>query len=162
MSHGMRRDYFSVQIGTTDRGDGGHGEAGYPVLDITVEEQFGALDERLAKASGDGDRPAATIDVTYRLLDDIETGETTGVLALTDRLTGDFLLEANVAAETILELVRTAREYGTDAEGTDRYRVRVFDGTERVQQYDKGTFLVYNTEGSLLRRHSLIPSGVEL
>jgi len=28
--------------------------------------------------------------------------------------------------------------------------------------YDKGTFLVYDDEGELLRSQSLIPSGVEL
>ena len=82
---------------------------------------------------------------------------------MTNRITGDFVLELNEDADDVLTFIRAAREYGHDADADDgRYRVEVrVDGEEAVA-YEKQTFLVYDADGNLLRSHSLIPSGVEL
>jgi hypothetical protein len=157
----MRRDYFSVEIHNTDRnGAGGDGEPQRPTLDIAFDGPQTALDDRLTDETGN--RPSSTIDVTYRLLDSVEERDADGVIGVTDRHTGDFLLEANVGAESIFEFVRAAREYGAETEGSDRYRMCVTGENGEIVRHDKSTFLLYNDEGDLVRRHSLIPSGVEL
>lgn len=156
----MRRDYFSVDIHDTDRGEVGEdGEPSRPTIDIAFDGPAAALDDRLAEAHED--RSSPTIDVACRLLGPVD-GPADGVIGVTDRHTGDFLLEANADSEAVLEFVRAAREYGKRTDGTDRYRVRVTRGSADVMVQDKSTFLVYNDEGNLVRRHSLIPSGVEL
>lgn len=156
----MRRDYFSVEIHNADRGAAEEGgEPQRPTLDVAFDGPAAALDDRLADAREDRSSPA--IDVAYRLLGPTDSrGE--GVLGVTDRHTGDFLLEANVDAEEVLAFVEAAREYGAETNGTDRYRVRLTREDETVIEADESTFLVYNEEGNLARRHSLIPSGVEL
>lgn len=156
----MRRDYFSVEIRNADPGDDDGDELQQPTLDISFDGPSTALDDRLAGARDD--LPSPTIDVSYRLLGPTDESDAEGVIGVTDRHTGDFLLEANITAEEVLEFVHSAREYGKRTDGTDRYQVRVTrEGTE-VIRHDKSTFLVYNEEGNLARRHSLIPSGVEL
>jgi hypothetical protein len=163
----MRRDYFSVEIRNADRGgageDGESTEPRRPTLDVAFDGPEAALDDRLADTRED--LPVPTLDIACRLLGPVDgpaDGPADGVIGVTDRQTGDFLLEANVDGESVLEFVRAAREYGKDTDGTDRYRVRVTREGSEVLEQDKSTFLVYSDEGNLVRRHSLIPSGVEL
>lgn len=157
----MRRDYFSVEIRNTDLGAAGdEGEPRRPTLDITFDGPSAVLDDRLAGARDDSSSPS--IDVSCRLLGPVDESDAEGVIGVTDRHTGDFLLEANVDVEAVLEFVRAAREYGKETNGADRYRVRVTREGAEVIRHDKSTLLVYNDEGNLVRRHSLIPSGVEL
>jgi hypothetical protein len=157
----MRRDYFSVEIHNIGRNEAGEdGEPRCPTLDITFDGPPTALDDRLTNE--EGDRPSSTIDVTCRLLDSAEDPDANGVIGVTDRQTGDFLLEANVDAEEVLEFVRAAREYGTETEGSERYRMCITGENGEIVRHDESTFLLYNDEGDLVRRHSLIPSGVEL
>jgi hypothetical protein len=111
----------------------------------------------------DGLLEAEQTDVALRLQSDLDDEETAGVVSITNRVTGDFVLELNESAEDVLEFIRAARAYGKEADADEgRYRVRIeVDGRELVT-YDKSTFLVYDREGNLLRQHSLIPSGIEL
>jgi hypothetical protein len=85
------------------------------------------------------------------------------VVGVTNRVTGDFVLELNESTEDVFRFIRAAREYGRTADVDDgRYRVEIsLDGDDLVA-YEKQTFLVYDAEGNLLRSESLIPSGVEL
>lgn len=155
----MRRDYFSVEVRNTERGDG-NGDPRQPRLDITFDGPAAALDDRLV--DGREDLDAEAIDVAYRLLDSPDDSDASGVIGVTDRVTGDFLLEANLDADVVLEFVRAAREYGKATDGNDRYQVRLYHDDDELYGHDKSTFLVYNNEGDLVRRHSLIPSGIEL
>ena len=130
----MRRDHFTVE--TDPARDP-------PAVAITFDGPAGTLAERLAD---DGVPPAEDVDVVLRLHGPVDDTDTTGVLSLTRRLTGEYLLEVVSAAR--------------DAE--DTYAVRIERPADETVVYEKGTFLVYDEEGSLLRQHSLIPSGVEL
>jgi len=143
----MRREYFTLQTQA--------GEDARPT--ITIEYDGPEADLRSALRDDAGDPlPAEALDVTCRLLDDGMEGSC--VLGLTHRLTGEFLLEVNGPAPAVLDLVDAARS-NDDEDAT--YRVQV-KSDETDISYDKGTLLVYDGEGNLLRGRSLIPSGVEL
>ena len=104
---------------------------------------------------------AEETDVAFRLQGDPDD-DATGVVGVTNRLTGDFVLELNEDADDVLRFISAAREYGRHDGSEGRYHVEIDVDGEPLVTYDKETFLVYDAEGNLLRHESLIPSGVEL
>jgi hypothetical protein len=150
----MRRDYVTLDV----RYDDPDGDQ-LPTAVLTVEESTDLLGERLVTAA-DERLGADRIDVAFRLQTPVDDDEASGVFSLSNRVTGEFVLEVNADAGDVLDLVETARD-GSD--GRDAcYRVVVRQSDEEVAVYEKSTLLVYDGEGNLLRQHSLIPSGVEL
>ena len=154
----MRRDYFTLTV------DGASGEgARRPVVTIDYEGPADQLETRMTKGGsllGDDE-----VDVGYRLQDSSEGGreeDAGGVLAIADRVTGEYVLELNAEADDVFAFVEAAKEYGQTADAEDRYRIVLESGGDHLATYDKSTLLVYNHEGELLRSRSLIPSGVEL
>jgi len=150
----MRRDYVTLDVRYADP-DGDQ----LPTAVLTVDQSADQLGERLVTAAGDR-LGADRIDVAYRLQTPVDDDGATGVFSLSNRVTGEFVLEVNTDAKPVLDLVETARD-GSDGRDTC-YRVVVRQGDEEIATYEKGTLLVYDDEGNLLRQHSLIPSGVEL
>lgn len=149
----MRRDYFTLEASNLD-------SPGVPTVSIDFEGPAEQLRERLS--DGDGDLlTAGGIDVAYRLQGPVEE-RPEGVVAVTNRMTGEFVLELNADSDDVLRFIDAAREYGKESDDEHRYRIRVAVDGEQLFEYDKGTFLVYDADGGLLRQHSLIPSGVEL
>jgi len=162
----MRRDYFELDVSNVDWVDGSDGSPEKPNVVIEFTGASGDLRDRLTDSTGDL-LDAGETDAAFRLTDDADDPDASGVVSVTNRLTGDFVLELNVDADDVLQFVRAARRYGEstgddgDGEG-GRYRVEIrVDGDELVV-YEKDTFLVYSGDGDLLRGQSLIPSGVEL
>lgn len=158
----MRRDYFELTVEHVGWVEAG-GDPEQPTVRIDFHGPEGLLENRLTSPGGDL-LSAAETDVSFRFRDESPDDESaTGVVAVTDRITGEFVLELNEAADDVLRFIRAAREYGRDADdGDGRYRVRITVEGESLTTYDKRTFLVYDAEGNLLRSESLIPSGVEL
>lgn len=153
----MRREYFDLHVHNTDRA--ADGEPQKPTVVIDFDGPSEVLEARLAGSDRFVD--AEETDVNYRFHEDGPEGR--GVLSITNRITGDFVLELNADTDSVLEFIRAARAYG-EATGSDegRYQVTVrLDGNELLT-HEKSTFLVYNHEGNLVRQHSLIPGGVEL
>jgi hypothetical protein len=150
----MRRDYFTLDVDGVDGADSDR-----PAISIAYEGPAEQLEERLHK--GDSILEADEIDVAYRLQDEIDD-DPDGVLAVADRVTGEYVFELNAAAEAVFEFVDAAREFGDAGESEGRYRVVVENDGEQLATYDKSTLLVYDADGTLLRSRSLIPSGVEL
>jgi hypothetical protein len=152
----MRRDYFQLAVHNVETA----GEKPTVVIDFTgpsdlLRERLKGLDGELLEAS--------ETDVAYRLQSPLGESEPTGVVSLTNRATGEFILELNEAADDVLRFIRSAREYGKSAGDDDgRYRIKITIDGDTVADYSKSTFLVYDADGSLLRSKSLIPSGVEL
>ena len=146
----MRRDYFTLETaGVTAE------EPGEPTVSITYEGPTEELETRLRR---DGDQlDGDQLDVAYRLHESIETDGSTGVFAVSDRITGEYVLEVNAGSAPVLSAVEAA------GAGEGRYRlvIEADDGT-RLAAYDKSTLLVYDGDGNLLRDRSLIPSGVEI
>ena len=147
----MRRDNFTV----TARLDP---DAGSPTLDIEYTGPATTLTTQLTAESGEL-YPSEEIDTAFRYQGPTESEDVAGVFSLTHRVTGEYLLEVNVDAETILDLVRAARDADEDA---GRYHVRIERAESDAIHHEMDALLVYDNEGDLLRQHSLIPSGVEL
>jgi hypothetical protein len=146
----MRRDYFTLSVRrSTDEQP--------PTLVLAFD---GPAEELASHVTGPAGDPIAAedVDVACRLLGPAEDAETSCVLSLTHRLTGQYVAEVNASAGDVFELVEAAK---ADDEET-RYRIRLERATGADVVYEKRTLLVYDDEGGLLRHHSLIPSGVEL
>jgi hypothetical protein len=160
--YGMRRDYFELDVDNVTWVERG-GDPKKPLVRIEFRGPREELERRLSDPSGTY-LDAEETDVAFRLQDSLEASDAEGVVSVTNRVTGDFVLELNQAADDVLTFIRAAREYGRTAADADdgRYRVEVSISGEKVVVYQKQTFLVYDAEGNLLRSHSLIPSGVEL
>jgi hypothetical protein len=154
----MRRDYFTLDVHDVDWVDAGE-QPHKPLVRIDFHGPKELLVERLTGSDGEL-LSASETDVAFRLVDGENDG---GVVGVTNRVTGDFVLELNESTEDVFRFIRAAREYGRTADVDDgRYRVEIsLDGDDLVA-YEKQTFLVYDAEGNLLRSESLIPSGVEL
>jgi len=159
----MRRDYFDLAV----EGVGDDADARSPPLvriDFHGPEEL--LRERLSGGDSDGADDedllgADQIDVAFRLREPLgEADDPEGVVGVTNRFTGDFVLELNETATDVLPFIHAARDATDD--GDARYRVEIDVDGERLVAYDKDTFLVYDPAGNLLRGESLIPSGVEL
>lgn len=157
----MRRDYFELEVEDVDWVDGDE-EPAKPRVYIDFRGPEELLRDQLSGVGGDL-LDASETDVAFRLQEDHrENPDAVGVVGVTNRITGDFVLELNESASDVLRFIRAAREYGNAAGSDGQYRVEIaVDGDELVN-YEKETFLVYDAEGNLLRRESLIPSGVEL
>jgi len=145
----MRRDHFTLAVEDADPG-----AAAPPSLVLTYEGPAGDLTARLTAEGGLPD--GGEVDASFRLQDPIDAAGATGVFGLTRRLTGEYLLETNAGADAVRSLVAAAR-----AEG-GAYRVRIERPGAGDVALEKETLLVYDPEGNLLRKDSLIPGGVEL
>ncbi len=146
----MRRDYFTLEL--RDVGDDGVRQ---PTVYVEYDGPSDELETRLT--------PGTDLDLAFRFQTPVDDPDADGVLAITERLTGDFVLEVNTDADDIVDLVDAAKAYGqkeSDAPGCYSLAIDVTGGDRYAT--DKRTLLVYDDEGSLLRKHSLIPSGVEL
>jgi hypothetical protein len=150
----MRRDYVTLDV----RYDDPDGDQ-LPTAVLTVDQSADMLGERLVTAAGDR-LGADRIDVAYRLQTPVDEDGASGVFSLSNRVTGEFVLEVNTAIGPVQDLVEAARD-GPDGRGAC-YRVVVRQGGEEIAAHEKETLLVYDDDGNLLRQHSLIPSGVEL
>lgn len=159
-SEGMRREQFTLDVTDVAWLDGDE-DPRLPCLRITFDGDEPTLASRLENARGEP-LEANEIDVTVRLQGDLDAEETHGIVAITGRITGEYLLEASVSAPEVITFTRAARRFGDHTDGSSRYRVRLIADGDAVIDYEKRTLLVYSHAGDLLRHHSLIPSGVEI
>ena len=157
----MRRDYFELNVEHVEWVDT-DGEPQKPLVYIDFHGPDELLRERLAGTDGDL-LVAEETDVAFRLQGSLERDpDATGVVGVTNRITGDFVLELNEDADDVLRFIRAASEYGRHDGDDGSFRVEITIEGQPLVTYEKETFLVYDPDGNLLRRESLIPSGVEL
>lgn len=157
----MRRDYFSLDVINVDWVEDG-GEPARPTVIVEFEGPTDPLYDRLTTEDGTF-LSAGDIDVAYRLQDPIDLTDARGVVGVTHRITGDFILELNERAESVFKFIRAARRYGELSSVEDgQYAMEITTGDDILTTLEKETLLVYDEDGNLLREHSLIPSGVEL
>jgi len=151
----QREDHTLTVVGIDDS------DQSLPTMMIESDAAAEKLHSRFEDVDG-APLEADRIDVSFRFTSGLDADDPTGVLGITDRLTGDFVLEVNADGGTILSFVREARRQGKHDGGDGQYRIRVVAAGETLTAYGRETLLVYNNDGDLLREHSLIPGGVEL
>ncbi len=156
----MRREQYTLDI-TDVAWINGDTDPCMPCLRIAFDGDPKTLKLRLKDARGDP-LDADEIDVTVRLQGDEDDPETHGIVALTSRVTGDYVLEASVAAPEVITFTQAANQFGEYFDGNSRYRVRLLADRGFSFEYEKRTLLIYSHDGDLLRPYSLIPSGVEI
>lgn len=144
----MRRDHFSLEIQDVDA-------PGRPAIHVAFDGPSERLVELLTDDAGASLDPEE-VDVAYRLRD-----HESGVLGVTNRVTGEFILETNAATADVFEFIQAARECA-EPDGERCYHLTVSVDDEPILAVDKGILLVYGPDGDLRRSDSLIPSGVEL
>jgi hypothetical protein len=147
----MRRDYFTLNV------DGASAdESGAPAITITYEGPTAELESRLQRGGEPLD--ADEVDVAYRLREPLEDTAPTGVLAIADRVTGEYILELNAEADAIFDAIDAV----DDSDGDGHYRLVITTDESELAAHEKSTLLVYDADGDLRRDRSLIPSGVEI
>ena len=164
----MRREDITLTVSDAGRADS-EGDALQPTLSLVLDDDPGTLARRLESEDGES-LSASETDVTVRLNADLQDPEGSGVVAVTNRITGEYVLECNTDVETVIAFARAARRYGDATDDDALYAVELYAGTgteadasaTAVATYEKRTLLVYGESGELLREHSLIPSGVEI
>lgn len=155
----MRRDSLTLEVEDIEWLDREE-QPRQPTLTVSVADGADDLGDRLRSAD-DRTLGADDLDVSVRFREP-EGSDRDGVLALTNRLTGEFILELNVPGSDVVDFVTAARRYGEQTGDAARYRVRVVADGSSLLDLEKRTLLVYSSEGELLRERSLIPSGVEI
>jgi hypothetical protein len=149
----MRRDHFTVATRNV-----GTDETGRPTLDVEYTGPSETLTDQLTDDT-DELYSADAIDAAFRLQGTLDTEDITGVFSLTQRITGEYLLEFNADAAAVLNLVRTVRDIDEDDAS---YCLEIERADDEPICYELDALFVYDENGDLLRQHSLIPSGVEL
>jgi hypothetical protein len=138
----MRRDYFDVTLRETST------TSDMPELVITYDGPTDTLSTQLDTALTTDE-----IDIAFR-----HHTDDTGVLALTDRVTGEFVLEAVAPIETIETVVSSARQ---DSD-TGEYELRLTSDETDYITCQNQTLLIYSADGDLLQDQSLISESIEL
>ena len=156
----MRRDKFRLEVSNVAWLEEGR-EPSQPTLSILASVDGDTLHDWV------GGRSEATltsddVDVTFRFRDGADEDDVQGVLALADRVTGQFHLEVDADGAELRRFVSAARRYAERTGETARYQASVLAEGETIASIEKRTLLVYSSDGELLRQHSLIPSGVEI
>lgn len=159
----MRREQFDLEISNVDWING-DSDPRLPTLGIHFDGEASTLRDELSKTTDDAEsaREPREIDITVRLHGSPDDGKAGGVVAVTDRVTGEYILELHVDADDVLTFITAARRYGEQMDNTARYSVQLSAADGEAGVYEKRTLLVYGDDGELLRQYSLIPSGVEI
>lgn len=146
ISYGMMREQFSITTVTLDEG-GASTEV--PTVGIQFEGSPDVLRDRLEDDEG-SIIDESDIDVGFR-----KQNQNAGVLSVAERLSGMFVLESNADVSDIDSIVEAAES------SDERYQIEITAGDEQWT-FEKGTLLVYDKNGQLLKSSSLIPGSVEL
>lgn len=161
VSRGMDRDRFHVTtLGTHAEGAGDR--LAQPELQFQFEGSVEGL-RRLLTARLREDTTAEDLEVAFRMLPAAAQGDL-GLLSLTDRVTGHYIIETEMAVAPLEEFIHAVGVSGSDDVGDQdpRYRVALYASTEPVTSFEMDLLLVYDADGTLRRTGSLIPSGVDL
>jgi hypothetical protein len=148
----MRRDHFTLTTDNTDTDD-----PDQPTLSIRYDGPEETLTAQLGSEDG-GLLSADEMDAALRLQGSVDASDAMGVFSLTHRITGEYLIEANVDATEIVDLVAATRNESDD----QTYQIRIERNDGETVVYEMDSLIVYDEDGGLLRQYSLIPSGVEL
>jgi hypothetical protein len=155
----MQGDQFTIGFTTTELTVTG-ADSGQPVLRLSFDGSRDSLQELLRERLRD-DISEEAVYVSFRSLSSSERTDE-GVLSLSNRVTGAYVLEIRTQREPILEFVQAVREYADRTGHEAAYRIVMQANAETVTMFEKTLLLVYDANGTLCRHASLIPSDIEL
>lgn len=154
----MDREQLSITVQHTDEGDTDSSKQ--PLLCITCHGPASDLNDALP--TPDGEISGECIDVAVRLQPPVENEPERAVLSLSQRVTGQFILEAPLKTPRLWEFIDAANQYAAAVNTEHCFSLRVQTHDEHVAIHDKRTLLVYDSNGVLLRTQSLIPHSIEI
>lgn len=156
----MRREDFTLRTTNVEARSGGETQ---PLPTIRLAYDGPRADIRTALEGGDGSALSEDeVDVSLRLQGSIDERDPDGVVAVTDRVTGDFVCEFNVDAREVFEFLAATKRRAEAVDGTPKYRIQLSAEGHPVRTYETDTFLVYTNDGTLRESESLLPGGVQL
>lgn len=156
----MRQDTGDLAVTNTDWVETDESPA-QPTLTVEYTEPPARLTERIETPSAarlDGEE----IDVTFRFQSPVSDPGTRGVLAVSNNVTGAYILEVETPASPVQDFIQAVRRYADATGRATAYMVRLRPDEGSIVTVEKQVFLVYGPDGILLRHHSLIPSGIEI
>lgn len=156
----MWRDQLSVGLKHTDGMTTGTSTE-QPCIVIVFDGPMRKMVERLKHNDREG-FSSADLEVHHRFQASEHPQGTSGVLAITDRVNGEYVLEVNTSTEFVEEFVSAMTEYMKETDTGPRYRVEARASGKRVASFETELFLVYEPGGQLLRSLSLVPDGIEI
>lgn len=156
----MRRENLSADIENVDWVDTEQ-QPDQPCFTIEFDGPEEELRDRFRKPDNSGYTPD-DLDIFYRLQKSDHPSVTGGVFSISDSLTGELLIEINASPDLIEKFVYAVRQYASTVDEDIRFEVRIRVQDQQVAVFDKETLLVYGADGTLLRRRSLIPDGIEI
>jgi hypothetical protein len=132
-----------------------------PCININYGGPINHLEDQLQQP--DGRRyTSSDFDVNYRFQETKHPESTGGVLSITDRISGEYILEADAYTDRIGTFIHAVNRYADVTGHTPQYRIVIQASENQVASFEKNGFLVYSSEGQLLRDRSLIPDSVEI
>ena len=155
----MQHDQFRFTFTNTERTDDAS-ETDQPLLRIECAESRENLSTKFATRVRDG-MDTADIEISLRYLRP-STETETGVLALTNSITGEYILECEGDTKPLPEFLQTARESVNHTDGRPQYTVEIRAPDEVMARFKTDLLRVYDGTGTLMRQDSLIPSDIEL
>ena len=117
------------------------------------------LIEQLPDTGSGGDYPDE-IDVSLQLHSAVDDMDARGTLALSDRTTGEYLIEMEVSAKRIFDFVLSVHQYADRVGDEGEYGVTFEAENGTAMEYIVEPLLVYKMDGDLYRPKSLIPTWV--
>lgn len=155
----MERSHFTVRISTSESPTNDSG-IDQPTLCLEFDGTAARLHEHLSSRLRD-DLSADEVDVSFR---SVATTDQThaGVVTLSDRITGAYILEAKMPTETVTEFVQDVRTYAGRSGQDPRYKAQIRAEGKTITAFEQELLLVYDSDGTLRRHASLIPNDTEV
>lgn len=132
-----------------------------PCLVINYDGSEEDLKDRFLKPDSTG-YPPEELDIFYRHRSSDHSAASGGVFSVSDRVTGSYLFEVTVPPELIEKFVHAMHRYAAAVDDHPRYEVQLRAKSRQIARVEKEVFLVYGSDGTLLRPRSLIPDGIEI
>lgn len=132
-----------------------------PVLHLRFDGHSEVMIDQLPD-TGTGNEYPEDFDVSFQLQTSLDDSDANGVLAVSDRLTGEYLLELEVAAKQIFDFVRSVHQYADETGKEVQYIVSLDADNGTAMEYSKQVLITRMTDGGLYRSRSLIPTWVDI
>jgi len=155
----MERSQFTVCTSTSESSTNDSGPD-QPTLCLEFDGTADRLHEHLSSRLRN-DLSGDEVDVSFRAVATPDQTDS-GVVTLSDRITGAYILESKTPTETVTEFVQDVRTYAGHSGQDPRYTVQIRAEEKTITAFEQELLLVYDSDGTLRRHASLIPNDTEV